>query len=437
MCVRLIFNVWASFALTISLYGQSNGIPVAQARYPVLKASSPALAGFSASRLKRLDESLLTWTKDARLNGCVALVARKGHIIYHKAFGYNDLEQKQPLRTDYIFRIASQTKAITSAAVLMLYEEGKFLLDDPVSRYIPAFAKPVVLDQFNAADTTFTTKPAKGEVTIRQLLTHTSGVSYPQIGSPAATAIYAKAGLIAGLGAEPGRSLEKDVNTIAKLPLMHQPGDQWTYGFNTDILGRLIEVVSGMSLEQFLRMRLFDPLGMKDTYFYLPADKQSRLAQIFQEKEGKLVLPERTISSNGESGIDYPLVSNTYYSGGGGLSSTVWDYAVFLQMILNGGEYNGRRYLSRHTVRMMTMNQIGQLGLGPNKFGLGFMITTEQGSALLPTPEGVFQWSGAFSTFYWVDPVEQLIGVYYQQLFGSTMTDNSSKFKVLVYQALE
>lgn len=429
--------MWSLLVLSSILHSQTNGVHTTQSRSPVLKVAPPASAGFSALRLKRLDETLNNWTKDPRLNGCVALIARKGQVIYHKAFGYNDLQRSQPMRADHIFRIASQTKAITSTAVLMLYEEGRFLLDDPISRYIPAFAKPVIIDQFNAADTTFTTKPAKSEVTIRQLLTHTSGISYPQIGSPTATAIYAKAGLIAGLGAEPGRSLEKDVNIIAKLPLMHQPGEQWTYGFNTDILGRLVEVISGVSLDQFLRTRLFEPLGMKDTYFYLPKEKHNRLAQIFQEKEGKLALPESTLSSNGLTGIDYPLTANTYYSGGGGLSSTVLDYAVFLQMILNGGEYNGVRYLSRHTVRMMTMNQIGQLGLGPNKFGLGFKITTETGSALLPTPEGVFEWGGAFATTYWADPVEELIGVYYQQLWGTTMTDNASKFKVLVYQALE
>lgn len=405
-------------------------------RKPVLQPTSPALGGFSTKRLSRLDENLNAWTQDPRLNGCVALVARNGKIIYHKAFGYNDLEKNEPLRIDHIFRIASQTKAITSTGIMILYEEGKFLLDDPVSKYIPAFAKPTVIDQFNAADTTFTSKPAKSEVTIRQLLTHTSGISYPQIGSPTANAIYAKAGLIAGLGAELGRSLEKDVNTIAKLPLVHQPGEQWTYGFNTDILGRLIEVISGQSLDHFLRSRVFEPLGMKDTYFYLPVEKHRRLAQIYQEKDGKLIRPEATLSVNGETSIDYPLQANTYYSGGGGLSSTVLDYAIFLQMILNGGEYNGQRILSRQTVRMMTMNQIGQLNLGVNKFGLGFMVTSEAGSALLPTPEGVFEWGGAFATTYWADPAEQLIGVYYQQLWGSTMNDNANKFKVLVYQAL-
>lgn len=435
MSKTFLFGWFLGVGLFVSAQSNHYSSPP-PSRNPVLQPASPVLGGFSSKRLTRVDENLHAWTQDPRLNGCVALVARNGKIIYHKAFGYNDLEKKEPMRTDHIFRIASQTKAITSTGIMILYEEGKFLLDDPVSKYIPAFAKPTVIDQFNAADTTFTTKPAKSEVTIRQLLTHTSGISYPQIGSPTANAIYAKAGLIAGLGAEPGRSLEKDVNTIAKLPLMHQPGEQWTYGFNTDILGRLIEVISGQSLDYFLRLRLFEPLGMKDTYFYLPLEKQRRLAQIYQEKDGKLFKPETTLSVNGDTSVDYPLQANTYYSGGGGLSSTVLDYAIFLQMILNGGEYNGQRILARQTVRMMTMNQIGQLNLGVNKFGLGFMVTSAAGSALLPTPEGVFEWGGAFSTTYWADPAEQMIGVYYQQLWGSTMNDNASKFKVLVYQAL-
>jgi CubicO group peptidase (beta-lactamase class C family) len=345
-------------------------------------------------------------------------------------------KKQSPFAPTIFYRIASQTKAITSAAIMMLYEEGKFLLDDPVSRYIPEFAKQQVLDKFNPADTTYTTVPAKSEVTIRQLLTHTSGISYPQIGTKEANAIYAKAQLMAGIGVDNSRSLAADVKTIARLPLMHQPGEKFTYGFNTDILGYLVEFFSGMSLDDFFRKRIFEPLGMNDTWFYLPASKHSRLVNLYVEKDEKLEKPGTMIDFNGLVYTDYPKMENTYYSGGGGLSSTAKDYAIFLQMLLNGGTYNGKRLLSRHTVRMMTMNQIGDISRGVNKFGLGFGITTEPGSALLPTPEGVYEWGGAFATTYWVDPKEKLIGVFYRQLWRSTFGETANKFKVLVYAAL-
>jgi CubicO group peptidase (beta-lactamase class C family) len=409
---------------------------VTTSKATVLTPAKPETAGFSAERLQRIDYNINQWINDGRLNGGVALIIRNGKIVYHKAFGFDDLEKTKPIRTDNIYRIASQTKAITSVAIMMLYEEGKFLLDDPVSRYIPEFTKQQVLDKFNEADTTYTTVPAKSEITIRQLLTHTSGISYPQIGSKEANAIYAKAKLMAGIGVDNSRSLAADVKTIAKLPLMHQPGEKFTYGFNTDILGYLVEIFSGQPLDKFFRERIFDPLGMKDTWFYLPAASHNRLVNLYVEKDKKLEKPGTMIDFNGPVYTDYPKMQNTYYSGGGGLSSTTKDYAVFLQMLLNGGTYNGKRLLSRHTVRMITMNQIGDISRGGNKFGLGFGITTERGSSLLPTPEGVYEWGGAFATTYWADPKEKLIGIFYRQLWRSTFGETANKFKVLVYSAL-
>ena len=373
----------------------------------VLQPSSPESAGFSSERLKRIDENINGWMKDGRLNGCVALIIRNGKIIYHKGFGYDDEEKTKPIRTDNIYRIASQTKAITSVAVMMLYEEGKFLLDDPISKYIAEFAKQQVLDKFNEADSSYTTVPAKTEVTIRQLLTHTSGIAYPQIGSKEANAIFAKTTITAGIGVAKGKILADDMKKLGKMPLMHQPGEKFTYGLNTDVLGYLVEIISGMPLDKFLRTRIFEPLGMKDTWFYLPADKQNRLVNLFEEIDGKLVKAKPVTEQNGVFLIDYPKTEGTYFSGGAGLSSTALDYAIFLQMLLNGGEYNGKRLLSRHSVRMMTMNQIGDISRGPNKFGLGFGITTEKGSSILPTPEGVFEWGGAFATTYWADPEEK------------------------------
>jgi CubicO group peptidase (beta-lactamase class C family) len=433
-------NKFFLFAFLIALqppsYSQNGSGQVIKFKTTVFQSAKPESVGFSSDRLNRIDGNINEWMKTDLLNGCVALIIRNGKIVYHKAFGYNDPEKTKPLRTDHIYRIASQTKAITTAAIMMLYEEGKFLLDDPVSKYIPEFEKQQVLDKFNEADSSYTTIPAKSEVTIRQLITHTSGISYPQIGTKEANAVYHKAGLLAGIGVEQGRSLAEDVKKIAKLPLMHQPGERWTYGFNIDILGYLVEVVSGASLDQFLRKRIFEPLGMNDTYFYLPASKHNRLVTLFEEKDGKLKKAEEKIDFNGMVFSDYPRMNNTYYSGGGGLSSTALDYAVFLQMILNGGEYNGKRILARNTIRMMLMNQIGDVNFGANKMGLGFGITTEKGSSILPTPEGVFEWGGAFATTYWADPKEKLIGILYRQLWNTSQWNASEKFKILVYQAL-
>ena len=432
---RLVFLL-AALAFCLLSFSQQSGSGGVKTNPATLQPSKPELNGFSPERLKRIDNNINEWVADSRLNGAVALIIRNGKIVYHKAFGHDDLEKTKPTRTDHIFRIASQTKAITSVAVMILFEEGKFLLDDPVSRYIPEFAKQQVLDKFNEADSSYTSIPAKSEVTIRQLLTHTSGISYAQIGTKEANAIYAKAGLHSGIGPEYGRLLGTDMKKLGKLPLLHQPGEKFTYGMNTDLLGYLVEVVSGMSLDQFFRQRIFEPLGMKDTYFFLPAGKQDRLVNLYREENKKLVHPGAEIKHNGIFITDYPKLPGTYFSGGAGLSSTAMDYAIFLQMLLNGGEYNGKRLLARHTVRMMTMNQIGDINRGVNKFGLGFGISTEKGSSILPTPEGVFEWGGAFSTTYWADPKERIIGVFYRQLWSSTFGEIANKFKVLVYSAL-
>ena len=213
-----------ALAFYVLSFSQPNGSGGAKAKPAMLQPAKPELNGFSPERLKRIDNNISEWVADSRLNGAVALIIRNGKIIYHKAFGHDDLEKTKPLRTDHIFRIASQTKAITSVAVMMLFEEGKFLLDDPVSRYIPEFAKQQVLDKFNEADSSYTSIPAKSEITIRQLLTHTSGIAYAQIGSKEANAIYAKAGLHSGIGPENGRILGTDMKKLGKLPLLHQPG---------------------------------------------------------------------------------------------------------------------------------------------------------------------------------------------------------------------
>jgi CubicO group peptidase (beta-lactamase class C family) len=402
----------------------------------VSPATTPEVAGFSSERLKRIDDGLQKFVSDRWVNGGVALVIRNNKIVYHKAFGYDDPSTKELFAKDDIFRIASQTKAITSVAVMMLMEEGKFLLDDHVSKYIPSFAHPTVIDKFNEKDSTYTTVPAKREITVRDLLTHTSGLGYAQIGSKEATAIYFKNKITAGLLVTNDKLLDA-MTRLGKLPLTHQPGEKWTYGLNTDLLGCLVEIWSGMSLDDFFRTRIFTPLGMNDTYFNVPQAKAPRLVNFFtQDSTLKFVKADNAFGSGGLN-MGYPLVKKSYFSGGGGLSSTILDYGIFLQMIANGGVYNGARFLSPSSIRLMTMNQIGALSLGDDeKFGLGFSVTTPEASRMGMPKAGTFGWGGAFSTSYFVDPASHMVVLLYLQMWGPHTHDVSERYVNLVYQAL-
>jgi CubicO group peptidase (beta-lactamase class C family) len=411
----------------------------AAAQGSLLQPGNAAEVKVSPERLKRVDQLLERKTNDGLINGAVGLIARNGKIVYHKAFGVDDIDGKTPMKKDAIFRIASQTKAITSVAVMMLYEEGKFLLDDPLSKYIPAFENAVVIDKFNAKDTSYTTKPAKGTITIRHLLTHTSGIDYTLIGTDTMSAIYAKAGIPFGNVSEP-ILLSDAMNKLAKLPLRHHPGERFTYGLNMDILGYLVEIISKMTFNEFLQQRLFKPLGMIDTYFYLPTTKQDRLVAV-NATDGNSPPWKRKDSDWPYLNTNYPNAKGTYYSGGAGLSSTIMDYAIFLQMMLNGGQYNGHRILSKHTIDLMTTNQIGSLQWSDphytlDRYGLGFAIITKAGEARLGQSEGSYEWVGAYSTFFWVDPKKKLVClIYSQQVPFSWELDD--RFKAVVYQALE
>lgn len=394
-----------------------------------LNEASPVTAKVSEERLAHIDKVIQQGIDSGWIAGAVGFIARDSKIVYDKAFGYSDLEAKSLMNRDNIFRIASQTKAITSIAVMMLFEEGKLLLDDPISKYIPEFAHPNVLDKFNEKDTTYTTIPAKREVTIRDLLTHTSGIDYAGIGSRNMTAIYSKAGIPTGFVSEKILLADK-MKALGKLPLVHQPGEKFTYGLNVDVLGYLVEVLSGENLDQFFHKHIFEPLGMNDTYFYLPAAKQNRLVKVNTEDNNHHVI------NTTEAMVNYPLAEGTYYSGGAGLSSTIKDYAIFLQMLLNKGEYNGKRFLARRTVEIITTNQIGDLNLGTDKFGLGFEITTAAGQARLGVSEGSFAWGGYFSTTYWADPKERLVCLLFMQQSPMTHYEITDKFRALVYQSL-
>ena len=403
-----------------------------------LHTNPPALAGMNEQRLSRIDTLFEDYLKRQWIAGGTVIVARHGQIVYHKAFGYSNLDTKTPATTQDIYRIASQTKALTSVGIMILLEEGKLLLDDPLAKYIPEFANPTVIETFNDKDTTYTTTKARRPITIRDLLTHTSGIGYAQIGTPRAKAMYAKAGIHSQIGV-PTAQLKQQVLALAQMPLEHQPGERFTYGLNSDVLGYLIEVISGQSFAQFIRTRITEPLGMQDTWFYLPPDKHKRLVALHTEDDkGRSVVMKTSPATVGNLNINYPLAKDGLYSGGAGLVSTAYDYAIFMQMLLNGGIYNNKRIISKNSVDLMTQNQIGNIDRGPNeKFGLGFGILTEQGSAKLGVSPGSFSWGGAFSSQYWIDPKEGIVGQIFLNQFPNSHGDIHDKVKVLVYSAIE
>ena len=422
---------------TISLYAQTG----TKQTPPLLVAATPETVGFYPERLNRIDGLIQSYIDKGAFPGAAAIVVKDGKIVYYKAFGKSDLDTGKPLAKDAIFRIASMTKAITSLAVMMLHEEGKIMLDDPISKYIPEFAKPVVLDKFNEKDSTYTTVPAKREITVRHLLSHISGLNYNVIASdPRMRAIYAKAGGIPDAFVTDNIKLGDMVKQLAKQPLNHQPGEKWTYGLSSDVLGYLVEVVSGQTLAQFLEKRIFEPLGMKDTYFYLPDAKKDRLVTLYSENKEKKLIKTASLKSLPVN-PDFPIMgAKTYYSGGGGLSSTAYDYAIFLQMLLNNGVYNGKRFLSRKTIDLFTnSDQTGALfPESGHYFSLGFRVIGEKGHSNDLNSVGTFSWGGAFSTHYFADPKEKICVVLMKQMWGTTYGGElDKKFDVLVYQALD
>lgn len=394
---------------------------------PPAQPNAGAASSFAPARLARVDSLITRLIADQRIPGAVVMLVRDGRVEYHSAHGYRDLATKAPMRRDDIFRIASQTKAITSLAAMMLWEEGRFALDDPIAKYLPEFEKQRVMTKFNPADSSFESKPAQRRTTVRQLFTHTAGLDYADIGSDEFRAIYAKAG-VTSLGRE-GDVLATTVRTLATLPLRSEPGERFIYSLSIDVLGRLIEVWSGMPLDQFFRTRIFEPLRMTDTFFELPADRRGRLVALHSEKDGKV---SATHDAQGGMHPDFPARRMTYFSGGGGLSGTTADYARFLQLFLNGGELDGTRLISRKTVELMLANHIPRL---QPAFGLGFALETPENDFRSVLSDGSFQWGGAFATTYWADPKERLVALIYTNVLGST-AELGEQFKVLVYSAL-
>lgn len=414
---------------------QLNAQTKSSKKSPILLEGVPESVGISSERLARIDAMCEAAIKNGEVPGMVALVARNGTIVYHKAFGMADNATNRALKRDDIFRIASQTKAITSTAVMMLWEEGKFQLDDPISKYIPAFKNPQVLKTFRYQDTSYTTEPATREITIRHLLTHTSGLGYGVIDADERfKMLYNKAG-ITDLYSTENISIEESVKKLAKLPLHHQPGTAYAYSEGLDVLGYFIEVMSGMSFDEFLRKRLLEPLGMNDTYFYIPPAKANRLVAVQKPENGKWVRQPVTFYDP-----DYPIKgAKKFLSGGAGLSSTAKDYATFLQMYLNGGELNGIRILSRTTVQLIMSNHSGDLFGGANRdYGLAFGLTTEAGQASGGNSSvGTFDWGGYFNTQYFADPKEKIIGIIMKQTQGTTSDNTAWRFRILVGQSID
>lgn len=418
------------FSISLVAYSQTTSIKKSE---PLMVGTAQE-EGMSPERLSKIDNMLQEHIQEDNLPGIVALIARNGKIVFHKAYGMANVKNKKVMEKDAIFRIASQTKAITATAVMMLWEEGKFKLDDPISKYIPEFGKAEILDTFNESDSTYTTKPAENQITIRDLLTHTSGLGYGVIdGDDRFKKIYAKAG-ITDLFTTKNITIGESVKKLAKLPLHHEPGEAWTYSEGLDVMGYFIEVISGKPFDKFLKTRIFEPLGMSDTWFYLPKEKENRLVTVHKKENNKWVqFPVTFYDTN------YPKTgAKTFFSGGAGLSSTPKDYATFLQMYLNEGELNGTRLLSRTTVNSILSNQIGNIWDGGKDYGLAFDIINEKGeSAGGEGSAGTFGWGGYFNTQYFADPVENIIGIIMKQTQGPVKDDTGWKFRQMVFTTID
>ncbi|MFN7996784.1 MAG: serine hydrolase domain-containing protein [Bryobacteraceae bacterium] len=399
-----------------------------------LPTASPESVGLSSERLNRIGNEVQRQIDQKRIAGAVTLVMRHGKVAWLKAQGMADREAGKPMRPDNIFRICSMTKAITSLAAMMLYEEGRFLLDDPVSKFIPEFKDPKVLVKPVSGQPY--TIPATHEITIRNLLTHTSGLTYhwnADLGQ-----MYKDANVAHGLLPYDG-TIGDSVKRLAKLPLLFQPGERFEYSLGVDVLGYLVEVASGKSLAEFFRTRIFEPLGMKDTFFFVPDDKLDRLATayaLFPEK-GLTRFPDSPqIEGAFVYTADYPYHgAKKLYSGGGGLCSTASDYARFCQMILAGGKAGSTRLISRKTVELMSHDQLGKTG--PDQaFGLGFGINGVKTPLQELGSPGEFGWGGFFYTEYEIDPKEDMVTVFMAQLHPADGQTLDRMFHTLAYQAI-
>ena len=398
---------------------------------PVVK---PETVGLSSERLERIASTVQRSIDDKRIAGAVTLVARRGHVAWFKAQGMADREAGKPMRPDTMFRICSMTKPITSLAVMMLYEEGHFLLDDPVSKYLPEFKNPKVL--VKPASGAPYTIPATREITIRDLLRHTSGITYQwneDLGP-----MYKDAKVASGLLPYDG-TIEESTRHLAGLPLLFNPGEKFEYSLGVDVLGRLVEVVSGKPLDEFFRTRIFEPLGMKDTYFYPPDGKLDRLATAYTyyDEKGLNRFPDTPITEGAFTySADYPARGpKKLFSGGAGLVSTAADYARFCQMMLDGGKVGNTRLLSRKSVELMTQDQLGKIS-SDQGFGLGFGVNGVKKPLSELGSTGEYYWGGFFYTEFSIDPKEQMIVIFMGQLHPAGDLTLDRQVSALAYQAI-
>jgi CubicO group peptidase (beta-lactamase class C family) len=422
---RWLLVVWLLALVTTTTYGQS------------LANVSAEEARLSSSALQQIDALLQQAVERKQVAGAVALLARDGKLGYLRAKGFQDVEAGKEMTTDTLFRIASMSKPVTSVAVMILVDDGRLRVTDPVSRYLPEFKNPRVL--VPGGDPKLV--PASREITVHDLLTHTSGLTYRFMAQKPFDELYHKADICDGL-IRPPFTLAENVRRLASLPLLHQPGSAFQYSLSTDVLGRLVEVISGQDLQSFMRSRIFEPLGMNDTYFDLPTDRTSRLAVVYEPG------PDKRIRRVGEEPVHkgelvYCVTppyrgQRGYCSGGAGLTSSAADYARFLQMLLNGGQWNGTRILKPETVREMTSNQIGELPfMSPtDRFGYGFGIVA-RASKDQAASVGSYSWGGFYSTSFWVDPEKKLVGVLMTQIFPSDHLTLHQDFKKLAYAAIQ
>jgi len=399
-----------------------------------LPSAKPESVGLSQERLERISAKVQHNIDDKRIAGAVTMVVRHGKVAWLKSQGMMDREAAKPMQPDALFRICSMTKPITSVAAMMLYEEGKFLLDDPVSKYLPEFKNMKVLVKPASGEPY--SIPAKNEITIRDLMRHTSGITYQWNGDLGAA--YEKAGVASGLLQYDG-TIADSSKALAGVPLLFNPGERFEYSLGVDVVGRLVEVLSGQPLDQFFRTRIFDPLGMKDTYFYPPDNKLDRLTTAYTYYDGKGLsrFPDTPIREGSfVYSADYPSKGpKKLFSGGAGLVSTAMDYARFCQMMLDGGKAGNTRLLSRKTVELMTHDQLGKIG--PDQgFGIGFGIEGVKGPLDELGSVDEYSWGGFFYTTFTVDPKEQMIVIFMAQLHPTGGLTLDHEVNVLAYQAI-
>ena len=413
------FLLLLSFALSQTLSGQE------------LPRAKPEDVGMSSERLGRLSQALDGYVTDSRLAGGVAMVLRRGKVAYVHTFGQRDREAKAAMKEDTIFRIASQSKALTSVGVMILQEEGKLLISDPVSKYLPEFANTTVAVPKEGGG--YDIVKAKRQITIRELLTHTAGVSYG--GGPARDK-WEAAKITGWYFADRDEPVGATIARLAALPMDAHPGERYIYGYSTDILGAMIEKVSGMPLDQFVSNRITGPLNMRDTSFYLPASKTDRLAVVYSPKTGGGIEPAPNPGIGVGQGA-YVTGPRKSFSGGAGLLSTANDYARFLQMMANGGTLDGKRILGRKSVELMTTDHLNGLAFRTGQgFGLGFSVVKDVGTYGSPSSVGEYGWGGAYHSNYWVDPKEQMVVVYFTQLIPAPGIDDFGKLRSLIYQSI-